>query len=231
MTVTRALDVLHPKSKRERDAERWATLPVRLGVVRNPEVHTIIVSLHAEVRWLDRYPNCRNVEEEITWAIREQPHVSPGVVQALAARKKADDGSTYIATPDRAGIIVGVKSGPRFTVVTVLRLGIPQIKWMLEHYPIEAEDIEEPAPPKPDDLVEPHLKRSKGVVVRLPGKAVNDTAGLAMFRRILNAKPHLIHEARRGCPYASALLKHLDDMITDIGSDTTTARPAEKGQE
>lgn len=232
MTVTRALETLAPKPKRERDAERWATLPVRSGVVvQNPEVHTIIVSLHAEVRWLDLYPNCRDVEEEITWTIREQPRVAPGVVQALTARKKADDGSTYIATPDRAGIIVGVKSGPRFTVVTVLRLGIPQIRWMLEHYPIEEDDVEEAAPPKPADLVEPHPRRSEGVTVRLPGKTTGDTAGLAMFRRILNARPHLIHEAKRGCPYASAILKHLDDMIADIGEDAIPARPAEKGQE
>lgn len=221
MNATRALEVLQPPSKRERDSDRWATLPVRPGVVvQNPEVHTIIVSLHAEVRWLELYPNCRDVQEEIGWAIREQPRVAPGVVQALAARRKADDGSTYIATPDRAGILVGVKSGPRFTVVTVLRLGLQQVKWMREHYPIDQEDepVPAPAPPKPDDLVEPHLKRSKGVVVRLPGKAVNDTAGLAMFRRILNARPHLVHEARHGCPYATALLKHLDDMVADINN-------------
>ena len=195
------------------------------------DIHTIIVSLHAEVRWLELYPNCRDVryvEREITWAVREQPHVSPGVVQALAARKKADDGSTYVATPDRAGIIVGVKSGSRFTVVTVLRLGLQQVQWMRENYPIEQEDVAEPvpppAPPKPDDLVEPHFKRSKNVVVQLPGKSVNNTAGLAMFRRILNAKPHLIHEARHGCPYATALLKHLDDMVTEIGHSDVEPR-------
>lgn len=201
MTVSakRALEVLQPK-------------PTNL--------HTIIVSLHAEVRWLELYPNCRDVNEDVTWAVREQPRVAPGVVQALAARKKADDGSTYVATPDRAGIIVGVKSGSRFTVVTVLRLGLQQVKWMRENYPIEQEDVAEPvpapAPPKPDDLVEPHLRHSKGVVVRLPDKSVNNTAGLAMFRRILNARPHLIHEAGHGCPYATALLKHLDDMVAEI---------------
>jgi hypothetical protein len=99
---------------------------------------------------------------------------------------------------------------------------------MRENYPIEQEDVAEPAPapapPKPDDLVEPHLKRSKAVVVRLPDKTTGDTAGLAMFRRILNARPHLIHEARHGCPYATALLKHLDDMVTEIGHSDVEPR-------
>jgi hypothetical protein len=202
MSAKRALEVLQPKPT---------------------DLHTIIVSLHAEVRWLELYPNCPDVDEEIKWAVREQPHVSPGVVQALAARKKADDGSTYVATPDRAGIIVGVKSGSRFTVVTVLRLGLQQVKWMRENYPIEQEDVEEPAPPpappKPDDLVEPHLKRSGVGAARLPKKSNDNTAGLAMFRRILNARPHLVNEARIGCPYASAILKHLDDMVADLNTN------------
>lgn len=185
-------------------------------MVQNPDIHTIVVRLHADVRWLELYPACRDVVEEITRAVRWQPHVAPGVVQALTARKKADDGSTYIATPDRAGIIVGIKSGPYLTVVTVLRLGLQQIRWMLDNYPIDRDDVVDPAPPRPADLVEPQLKHSKGVVVRLPDKSVNNTAGLAMFRRILNARPHLIHEAGHGCPYATALLKHLDDMMADV---------------
>lgn len=191
--------------------------PYVAGTQAGQDIHTVVVRLHAEVRWLELYPDCRDVLDEITWAVRGQPRVAPGVVQALTARKKADDGSTYIATPDRAGIIVGIKSGPYLTVVTVLRLGLQQIRWMLDNYPIDQDDVVEPAPPRPTDLVEPHLKPSDGVVIRLPDKSASNTAGLAMFRKILSARPHLIHEAEHGCPYATTLLKHLDDMVADIG--------------
>lgn len=186
-------------------------------MVQNPDIHTVVVRLHADVRWLELYPACRDVVEEITRAVRGQPRIAPGVVQALTARKKADDGSTYIATPDRAGIIVGIKSGPYLTVVTVLRLGLQQIRWMLDNYPIDQDGGVEPAPPRPADLVEPHLKPSDGVAIRLPDKSASNTAGLAIFRKILNARPHLIHEAGHGCPYATTLLKHMDDMMADVG--------------
>lgn len=158
---------------------------------------SVRVTTHAADRWAELYSDG---QEGLALCAQYGPQVAPGIVQALTGRYKADEASTYIATPDRRGIIVAVKTGQQLVIVTVLRLGIPQIAFMEEHFAPTVAHVD-PLPP--------------------PTRKIGNTTSAALVRKIAASLVIVSREADRGCPYAALLLRHMGGLCAELEALTS----------